>query len=389
MNNYQIPDGFQISSGSFDLREGQDLPNQRTLDACLIFCEEKMNVAAVFAQNIFAGAPIVLNKKHLKKSGNLCRAVLINTVFSNAGTGKIGEKNAARIAENLAKKIGCESCEILLASTGKIGPQLPVEKFKKGIPSLLKNFDNDLQKAARAILTTDLREKISYEKCGAAQISGFAKGSGMIAPNMATMLAFILTDAKIPQQNLQKMWAKICDETFNQVSVDGCQSTSDIALIISSGAKKVDEKIFEKKIFAVAENLTKKIAGDGEGATKLIEVVARNCPSKSFARKISKKVANSNLIKTAVAGRDANWGRIIQALGDAGQIFNAGKVDIFLDGQKVFFAGNPTENFDAGKIFQKFEVEILIDFHAGNFAAKSWGCDLTKKYVEINAEYST
>jgi len=379
----EIPSGFRLSSANFGLRK-----NSQKDDACLIFCEQECDAAAVFTKNIFAGAPVILNKKSLQKSGGKCRAILVNTVFSNAGTGEIGRENAAKIQKFLAEKVGENLEKILLASTGIIGQQLPPEKFLAGIPEILKNFDDDILRAGRAILTTDLVEKIFFAKCGDAKILGIAKGSGMIAPNMATMLGFFLTDAKIDPQKLQKKWAEICDETFNCVSVDNCESTSDAAFVLSSQKIPVDEKIFFEQLFLAAQNLSKKIAADGEGATHLISAIAKNCATKNSAKKLSRAVVKSDLLKAAICGHDANWGRILAAIGATRENFSPEKIDIFFDGEKVFENGAP-KNFNEKKIFQNFEVKIAIDFKNGNFSAESFGCDLTKKYVEINSEYST
>jgi len=382
---YNLPSGFRLSSSNFGLKK-----NSKKEDVCLIFCEQDADTAAVFTKNIFAGAPIILNKKNLEISKNKFRAILINTVFSNSGTGPKGLENAKKVQKFLAEKMNIDLEKILISSTGIIGQHIPVKKFFDQIPDLLKNFDNDIEKAGKAILTTDLVEKIVYEELpGGGKILGIAKGSGMIAPNMATMLSFVMTDIQIDPEILQKKWTQICEKTFNCISVDGCESTSDSAFVFCSQKYTEDEKIFFEKLFLVAQNLAKKIAADGEGATHLISATAKNCESKNSAKKLSRAIITSDLLKCAICGHDPNWGRIISAIGSTKENFDTEKIDIFFDGEKVFENGAPIENFDSAKMFQNFEVKILVDFKNGKFSATSFGCDLTKKYVEINAEYST
>lgn len=381
---WQVPDGFSLASGTLRLRGSEKD------DCLLILCDEPATASGVFTNNVFSGAPVLLNKKHLQTSQGKTRAILVNTVYSNAGTGKEGSHNAETIAVFLAKTLNVNTELVLLASTGKIGPQLPVEKFLSGLPAIVQHPDNDILRAAKAILTTDLVEKIEYRQLsGGASILGIAKGSGMIAPNMATMLAFVLSDAVIDKDVLDYEWKRICRATFNQVSVDNCQSTSDMALVVLSGKKPTVTEEFFLALKDIATCLAKKIAADGEGATHLLEVTARNCADEKTAQILAKAVVTSDLFKAAVAGHDPNWGRICSAIGSAMIPFDPQRIDIFLDGSPVFLAGDPILSPDTSKMFLEKLVSVEIDFHTGLASAQAWGCDLTKKYVEINAEYST
>ncbi len=380
----QLPDGFHLFCGSLRLRENDND------DCLLIVCDDMSMLSGVFARNVFCGAPILWNKQQLDKSNGFVRAILINTVFANAGTGNVGLDNARQIAEFVAHQLQIPPDQVLLASTGKIGPQLPLNKFFAGLPRIIAQKQGDIPRAAKAILTTDLAPKTEFRVLkNGVKLLGIAKGSGMIAPDMATMLAFVMTDAKLEKSLLDTEWKHICDETFHQISVDNCQSTSDMALTICSNKKGVDQQEFFIALKEIAAGLAKKIAADGEGASHLIEVSVRNADSQQNARAFAKAVVTSDLFKAAVAGRDPNWGRILSAIGSLGIPFDPAKVDVFLDSEAVFLQGEPVANPDKTRMFTQEQVNVEIDFHFGDSSAKAWGCDLTKRYVEINAEYST
>lgn len=381
MKNFSIPEGFQVTSGSIGLRKFKD-------DIAIINSEKSVKCAAVFTQNKFAAAPILVSKKHLKKTNFYTKAVLINTAYANACTGYQGIKDAKKCVNIVSKNLNCNLSEVLVFSTGKIGVKLPMEKFEIGLPKLCQNFNNDISKFGKAILTTDLVSKIEYQKIGDTKILGFAKGSGMIAPNMATMLAFILTDAKINQFELQKMWTEICNKTFNMISVDACESTNDVALVLSSNLKLVDKNLFKKALHKIAKNLAKKIATDGEGAKYLIEVKTCNCSNQKSAEELAKSIVKSDLVKTAVTGKDVNWGRVCSAIGSAGFDFPINKVSIYFDSECVFKNGKPLE-FNKQNIFKNKVVKIAVDFKNGKCSATAWGCDLTHGYIDINSKYST
>ena len=264
-----------------------------------------------------------------------------------------------------------------------------MKKFSDGIPKICQNFDNNINNFGRAILTTDLVEKIVFtEFSSGAKILGFSKGSGMIAPNMATMLGFFLTDAKIDRNKMTENWKKIINKSLNCVCVDNCESTNDAAVLLSSQKIEVDEEVFWENLEKLTIDSTKKIAADGEGATKLISVLVCGSDSEISAQKIAKKIISYDLLKCAIYGQDPNFGRILAAAGSAGVKFDPEKIKLFLDGEKIFENGLPIQ-FDHQKIFQNSEVKIKIDLCNGKYSAESWGCDLTEKYVQINGKYST
>lgn len=378
--NHNIPKYFSFATGSLGLKKDQD-------DLLLISCQRPAICAGVFTLNSFPGSPVIVSKKNLKKSKGKIKAVLANAGCSNVATGEKGIKDSEESARILAEQIGCRSENILLASTGVIGEFLPMEQMRKEISKLPQNQNQAIEPAAKAIMTTDTVHKISSKTVGKAAILGIAKGVGMVEPNMATMLAFILTDAKINLPKLQKMWREIVDDTFNMLSVDACESTSDTALVLASQEYNVDEIKFKKGLAQVALELTKKLASDGEGATILIEATVNNAPSKTKARALAKAVIKSDLVKTAVNGRDANWGRIIGALGSTHFKINIAKISIKIDDQTVFQKGAPAKKINEAKIFQKNSAKIEIDLSAGKYSATAWGCDLSKEYVRINGDY--
>ena len=252
---------------------------------------------------------------------------------------------------------------------------------------LLEVKNQNVESGARAIMTTDTVPKIAQAKVGKATILGIAKGAGMIAPNMATMLAFVITDAKITQPKLQSMWSSITQDTFNMLSIDNCESTSDMALVLANQVYSVSEKQFAIKLLEVARSLTRQLARDGEGASILIEALVRNAPSIKKARILVKSIIASDLVKTAVHGRDANWGRIIQAMGSTKISINANKLIIKVDGVVVFKQGEPVKNINESKIFTCDAAKIDIDLSSGKAQATAWGCDLSKEYISINADY--
>ncbi len=376
-------------------------------DMALIYSEVKAVSAGVFTKNLAKAAPIVLDMEHIKNENT--QAIIVNSGNANSCTGNTGFENAKKMTEIVANKLGLKNEEVLVQSTGIIGVQLDMEKIEKGIEKTAENLTYDGgSEAAQAIMTTDLIKKeicLEIEIDGKKVIvAGMAKGSGMIHPNMATMLSFTVTDVNIEKSLLQKMFSEIADNTFNMISVDGDTSTNDMACVLANGLaeneKIVDEtsagyKEFKEALYKVNEELAKLIAKDGEGATKLIEVTTKGAKTLEDAKKVSKSVITSSLFKAAVFGGDPNWGRILCAVGYSEAELIIDKVDIYLKANEsiVQVANNGMSmEFDVKKaeeILKNEKVEIIIELNDGQFDATAWGCDLSYDYVKINAEYHT
>ena len=373
----------------------------------LIYSEEKAVSAAVFTKNLAKAAPIILDIEHVKNKNT--QAIIVNSGNANSCTGDTGLANARKMTELVADKLGLKAEEVLVQSTGIIGVQLDMEKIENGIEKVVENLSEDGGiDAATAIMTTDTFVKqicLEIEIAGKkAKVAGICKGSGMIHPNMATMLSFTVTDVNIEKSLLQKMFSEIADNTFNMISVDGDTSTNDMACVLANGLagneKIVDENSagydeFKKALYKVNEELAKLIAKDGEGATKLIQVTTNGAKTLEDAKKVSKSVITSSLFKAAVFGGDPNWGRILCAVGYSEADLMIDKVNIFLKAgnDMVQVAKNRiAQDFDvpkAEKILKAETVEIIIELNDGKFEATAWGCDLSYDYVKINAEYHT
>ena len=378
-------------------------------DMAILFSETPSVFAGVFTKNLVRAACVDRNRELLER-GIPVKCILVNSGNANACTGTKGEEDNRNLASHLAHAMNIEESSVLTASTGIIGVNLPVENMLKSISSAIPLLDagqQGLQSAARAILTTDTYEKhasvtIRIEDHDVT-ISGIAKGSGMVHPNMATMLCFIMTDANINQDLLQTALGHTVDDSFNMISVDGDTSTNDMVLLMANGEagnkeileKDDDYKLFLEGLFSVSKHLAKSVARDGEGATKLIEVEVNGCTSKEDAQKIAKAVIGSSLVKTAVFGCDPNWGRIIAAMGYSGANFDPKKVSIYFQGAPgyvcVMQKGEP-HHFDkasAAAILKQKDVFITINIEDGEYSATAWGCDLSYDYVKINADYHT
>lgn len=376
-------------------------------DMALIYSEEKAVSAAVFTKNLAKAAPIILDIENVKNKNT--QAIIVNSGNANSCTGDTGLANAKKMTEIVANKLGLSAEEVLVQSTGIIGVQLDMEKIENGINQVVENLSKDGGiEAANAIMTTDTFVKqicLEIEIAGKkAKVAGMCKGSGMIHPNMATMLSFTVTDVNIEKSLLQKMFSEIADNTFNMISVDGDTSTNDMACVLANGLagneKIVDENSagyeeFKKALYKVNEELAKLIAKDGEGATKLIQVTTNGAKTLEDAKKVSKSVITSSLFKAAVFGGDPNWGRILCAVGYSEADLMIDKVNIFLKSgnDMVQVAKNGmAQDFDipkAEKILKAETVEIIIELNDGKFKATAWGCDLSYDYVKINAEYHT
>jgi len=375
-------------------------------DIALIVSEEPARCAAVFTLNAVIAAPLVVDKEILKDERTI-KAIVVNSGNANACTGEQGMQDAWRMVRETAAALGVPEQQVLVSSTGVIGQYLPMENIVKGIrelPSRLSRsggFD-----AAEAIMTTDTYAKeIALDIAlptnngtpHTVRIGGIAKGSGMIAPNMATMLAFLTTDAAIAQPLLQNTFSRLIGKSFNRISVDGDMSTNDMAVILANGSSHVPELTAGTKAFAVFEEalehvlvrLAKMIARDGEGATKLVEIVVKGARSESEAIRAAQSVANSNLVKTAIHGADANWGRILAAVGYSGIAFDPARVELFFDDLPILRPDYQIviDEVRAKEIFSKENITITIDLHQGTEMANFWTCDLSKDYVHINASY--
>jgi glutamate N-acetyltransferase / amino-acid N-acetyltransferase len=370
-------------------------------DLAIIHSVTPAAIAAVFTQNRTIAAPVVLSKRAFLAS-NTCSAIVVNSGNANACTGEIGMEHAKRMVVATATALGVPADEIIVASTGVIGQHLPIEKIESGIAELSKLLHVDgSAEAAEAILTTDTFEKsyaVSFEVGGTeVRMGGIAKGSGMIEPNMATMLAFITCDAAIDQSLLQSTFYNSVAHSFNRISVDGDTSTNDMAAMLCNGASGAAEikagtpefRVFAAALTQVTTELAKMIARDGEGATKLIEIVVGGAESEAEALKVARSVANSNLVKTAIHGEDPNWGRVIAAIGYSGVDIDPEFVELSLNSHPVL-RKNYDIVIDEPIVQQSMRSEnclVAIDLGRGTKTASFWTCDLTKEYISINASY--
>lgn len=376
------------------------IKSSKKLDMGLIYAIEPAGAAAVFTKNKVVAAPVTLSRKHLRASKGKMRAILVNAGNANACTGKIGLDNAAESAALVAAGIGCKPSEVLLCSTGIIGVQLPMENMRGGITALTAQKGGNGAEFTQAILTTDLVKKIASAPACGGTIAGVCKGSGMIAPNMATMLGFILTDVAISPAILQTALLAATEMSFNCLTVDGDTSTNDTVLCLASG-KAGNEPIttssgkayteFVAALQKVCYSLATQVAQDGEGATKLVVVNICGAKSAKDAKLAGKTVAESPLVKTAMFGNDPNWGRILAALGRSGCALVQEKTSIRLCGKEIFAAGTP-QPFNAAalsKAMKKKEVVIDVQLGLGTGCATMLTCDFSYDYVKINADYHT
>ncbi|NLM52932.1 MAG: bifunctional glutamate N-acetyltransferase/amino-acid acetyltransferase ArgJ [Firmicutes bacterium] len=369
-------------------------------DLALIYSEVPATAAGVFTQNRFQAAPVILSRRHLARQK--AQAIICNSGNANACTGEQGLKDAARMAEITANLLKLTPEDVLVASTGVIGVYMPMEKIAAGISQVVEKLSvAGGEEAAEAICTTDLVTKVSaYEtEIGGKKVTvgGIAKGSGMIYPNMATMLAFITTDCNISAELLQKALRYTVDRSYNLITVDGDTSTNDTVFILANGKAQNPEIKEENEDYwrfvallqQVNTELSQKIVRDGEGATKFLEVTIKNAPTFSDGKKLAMAILNSNLVKTAFFGEDANWGRIVMAMGNTDAAFDPGKVDVYLgdlqvtkDGQGLLF-----DEVRAKEILAQKEIVITVDLHLGTEIVTAWGSDLSYDYVKINASY--
>lgn len=373
---------------------------KKKLDFGWIVSEVPASVAGVYTTNKVIAAPLLVTKASIQKSQKL-QAIVVNSGVANSCTGQQGLDDAYEMQRLTAKKLKIETDLVGLASTGVIGEQLPMDALKNGLSQIL--VTGKAEYFAEAILTTDTCTKtcVVTEEFGTdlVTMAGVAKGSGMIHPNMATMLAFITCDANISSATLQAALSQHVETTFNQITVDGDTSTNDMVLVMANGCRQNEEILpdteefekFSKMLRYLMADLAKKIAKDGEGATKLIEVNVRHAKDEQRGRMIAKSVVGSSLVKTAIFGQDPNWGRILAAIGYAGADVSVDNIDIWIEGIPVMQASSPVA-FDPEETSDAMAGELLtltIDLHDGDAEAQAWGCDLSYDYVKINALYRT
>lgn len=414
--NFKVIDGGICASKGFKAsgiycgikRPANDTPEAKHKnDICIFVSDTVCNTAAVYTQNKVKGAPILVTKKNLEKSGNKSIAVIANSKNANTCNAD-GIEKAEAMCELLAKELNIPKEQVIVASTGVIGQILPIEPIKTGIPKLVKELDyNKNIEAATAIMTTDTVKKeyaVEFEidgiKC---HLGGMAKGSGMIHPNMATTLNFITTDCAISSSLLQEALSEIVKITYNCLSIDGDTSTNDMVSLMAYGMADNKEitshgayfDTFKSALYEVMANLTKMLAKDGEGATKLIECITSGAKDKDTAITVAKSVVCSSLFKAAIFGEDANWGRILCAVGYAQADFDINKVDVDLKSKNVIISvckngtGIEFSEEKASEILSADEIYVLINLNDGNESATAWGCDLTYDYVKINGDYRT
>ena len=376
-------------------------------DMAMIYSKTPCKTAGVFTTNVVKAAPVLWDKEIVEKVQDT-HAVVVNSGIANACTGKLGSEYCRETAQEAADVLEIAPENVLICSTGVIGMQLPVEKLTEGVRMLAKELGASEEagtEAAKAIMTTDTRNKQAAVKVtiGGKEVTvgGMCKGSGMIHPNMCTMLAFVTTDVNISQKLLQEALSEDVQSTFNMISVDGDTSTNDTLLVLANGEaknaeiteKNEDYRIFAEALHFVNEALAKKIAGDGEGATALFEAKVVHADTLENARTLAKSVITSSLTKAAIFGHDANWGRILCALGYSGVQFDPEKIELYLEssvGKILIFKDGTAADYseeEAERILSSAEVTAFVDMKMGDAEATAWGCDLTYDYVKINADY--
>lgn len=403
----QIKGGVTAAKGYEAASTAAGIKYQGRTDMALIYSQVPCVSAGTFTTNVVKAAPVKWDRQ-IVDSGAGVQAVVVNSGIANACTGEEGMGYCKETAEAAAKALNIDAAGVLVGSTGVIGMQLPIQKLVDGIQVLAGKKAEGLQSghdAALAIMTTDTVEKemaVEIEIGGkTVTIGGMSKGSGMIHPNMCTMLAFITTDAAITKEALQKALSEDVEDTYNMISVDGDTSTNDTAILLANGLAGNQEityaspeyETFKEALHMVNETLAKKMAGDGEGATALFEVKVVGAESIKQAKTLAKSVVCSNLTKAAIAGHDANWGRILCAMGYSGVQFDPEKVDLFFESKagklQVIENGVATDYSEevATKILSEPEITATADIKMGDYSATAWGCDLTHEYININADY--
>ena len=413
--NKKIYDGYTYVDGGVCAAKGFTAnglncglnPDKNKNDLGMVFSEVPCVAAGVYTQNKVKGAPVTVTKEHLKKSGNKAQAVIVNSKNANTCNAD-GIEKAEKIYQLAADALGIDVNLVINASTGVIGQIIPIEPFEEHMKELADGLTADgNDKAANAIMTTDTVDKqvaVQFDIDGVTcTLGGMAKGSGMIHPNMATTLNFITSDIAITSELIQKALSEIVKVTYNCLSVDGDQSTNDTLTVMANGLagnKLIDteneayEK-FKKALYIVMECMTMMLASDGEGATKLIECKVTGAETLETAKTVAKSVICSSLTKAAMFGSDANWGRVLCAIGYSGAEVDVNKIDVAFKSQKGEIAvckngaGIPFSEEKAKEILLEPEIEILVELNSGEYSSCAWGCDLTYDYVKINGDYRT
>ena len=390
------PQGFQAAGVKAGIKKSGNL------DVAVIYTEQEAAVAGTFTQNAVASAPVRASKKVV--ATGMAHAITANAGCANACTGEQGEKDAAAMQDITATALGCKADDVVVASTGVIGVNLPMDKMETGIKQAVKELSTEgSENAGKAIITTD-----TYSKSCATEITlggkevrfgAIAKGSGMIQPNMATMLCFITTDAAIDSKLLQKALSEIVEISFNMISIDGDMSTNDMVIVLANGAagnakiteENEDYKLFKSTLQNICQELSKKIAADGEGATKFLTISVTGARNFAEAKTLGMSVAKSPLVKTAFFGEDPNWGRVICAVGYAGvpmdpnkTVVKFGDIPVYANG-----VGAAYDEAELRKIMEAHDIVIGIDMGEGDAKADIWSCDFSYEYVKINGEYHT
>ena len=378
------PRGFLTHAANVGIKD-------ETPDLSVLASHRPCVAEGVFTKSLFAGPSVRLSRRHL--SSGRAQAIVTVSKNANVATGAEGEANAEELAALTARLVGCRSEEVLVGSTGVIGRQYPMDRVRSHFAARPALVPADLLSVATAMMTTDTVPKVAAARVGDAVVSGVAKGSGMIEPDMATLLAYVATDADVPPEVLRPMFRRVVDATFNCLSIDSDTSTSDSAILLANGvAGAVPVRELEEALYAVAHSLTRQLARDGEGATKLLQVTVTLARDRDQAKRVAKAVVNSPLVKTAVHGADPNWGRVLMAIG---KCWADG--DIAPESVRVSFGDfevYPAQRDDAGvaevaALLDADEVEINIELCTGHAGCTVWGCDLSEGYVRINADYTT
>lgn len=403
----KIPGGVTAAKGFKAASTAAGIKYKDRKDMAMIYSQAPCRSAGTFTTNVVKAAPVKWDKDQVT-GGAAAHAVVINAGIANACTGEEGMAYCSRTAAAAAQVLGIPQESVLVASTGVIGKQLPMDRIEAGVKAMAPLLDGSVQSgtdASRAIMTTDTKNKevaVQVELGGVqVTIGGMCKGSGMIHPNMCTMLGFVTTDAAISKELLQEALSQDIKDTYNMISVDGDTSTNDTVLVLANGLagnpeiteKNSDYMAFCKALNYINETLSKKMAGDGEGCTALFEVMVVGAATKDQARVLAKSVITSSLTKAAIFGHDANWGRILCAMGYSGADFDPEKVDLFFEsaaGRMQIIKDGVAVDYseeEATKILSEPEVTAIADIKMGDARATAWGCDLTYDYVKINADY--
>ncbi len=374
-----VPIGFSTTAVATGIKKSG-------LDLGLLLSDRPADAAAVFTTNAFPAAPVVVSKANLIASGHKLRAVLVNSGNANACNGEAGLAAAHKCASELAKVLGCPANEIFVSSTGVIGRPLSAERICNAVPTLIAGT-NSTKEFSQAIMTTDTFPKVASSEVNGVRVLGFAKGSGMIHPNMATMLSFIATDAKVDYLELDRALRYAVDHSFNSITVDGDTSTNDVVAILANGASGTapHPEVFRSQLLDVCQKLAKSIARDGEGASKFVELVIEGAPSDDDARTIGRCVARSPLVKTAIYGADPNWGRLVAAVGNSGVELSSDQIEIYIDDVPMIHGDLAA----AREKMKAKEMRFRIVLHSGKGQATIWTCDFTEGYIRINADYTT